>query len=223
LNKFDLVKRIEQFAPLETQEDWDNSGWLVCTDNKNITKIMLALTITDDIYNQAKKNNCDMIISHHPLFFIPLKYSDVNMYCAHTNVDKAIGGTTDTLIEELGFKVLKIEDEYIRIVKLKNRISTKNLTLKLREISPNLRYVNNSNITSIKTIGFCSGSGSEFIDKVNTDAFITGDLKFHLATESTKLIYDIGHFESEIHILKKFANILDCPVIYAKESSPFIY
>lgn len=223
MNKFDLVRKIEKFAPLETQDEWDNSGWLVCTPEKEVSKIMLALTITDDVYEQAKKQDCDIIISHHPLFFVPLKYCDINMYCAHTNMDKAQGGTTDTLIETIGLKVDRIEEEYVRIVELKSTISVEDFTNKLRTISLNLRYVNNTGINQIKTIGFCAGSGGEFADSVETDAFVTGDLKFHPALEYKKLVYDIGHFESEILILKKFAQILDTDVIYANENSPFIY
>lgn len=223
MNKFDLVKKIEQFAPLETQDDWDNSGWLVCTSTKEVSKIMLALTITDDIYEQAKNQNCDMIISHHPLFLIPLKYSDINMYCAHTNMDKANGGTTDTLIEALDLEVARIEDDYVRIVELDSPITVEDFEKKLRKISPNLRYTNNRNITEIKSIGFCAGSGSDFIETTETDAFVTGDLKFHPALEYKKLVFDIGHFESEILILKKFAQILETDVIYANESTPFIY
>ena len=223
MNKFDLVKKIEEVAPLETQDDWDNSGWLVCTKNKDVSKIMLALTITKDIYNQAKSQNCDMIISHHPLFFVPLEFADIDIYCAHTNMDKAIGGTTDTLIENLGYKVSRIENEYVRIVELERPITIEDLAKNLRKISPNLRYVNNTHVKTVKTIGFCAGSGSEFVDSVDTDAFVTGDLKFHPALEYTKPVFDLGHFESEILILKKFAQILDTKVVYANESSPFIY
>lgn len=223
MNKFDLTRKIEEFAPLETQDEWDNSGWLVCTQKKEVSKIMLALTITDNVYEQAKTKNCDMIISHHPLFFIPLKYSDIDMYCAHTNMDKANGGTTDTLIETLGLKVNRIEEEYVRVVELKTPVSVENFTDKLRKVSPHLRYVNNKHTSEIKTIGFCAGSGSDFIETVETDAFVTGDLKFHPSLEYSNLVYDIGHFESEILILKKFSQILDTDVIYADENSPFSY
>lgn len=223
MNKFDLIRKIEKFAPPETQESWDTSGWLVCTRNKDIQKVMLALTITDDIYEQAKQNNCDMIISHHPLFCVPLKYSDIDMYCAHTNLDKADGGTTDTLIKKLGFEPTETIEEFVRIVKLKNPITIKDLELRLRQISPNLRYVNNKNIQKISSIGFCAGAGSEFINTVDVDAFVTGDLKFHTALDSEIVIFDIGHYESEILILDVFKEILGIPVIYANECSPFIY
>ena len=223
MNKYSLVKKIEEFAPLDTQEKWDCSGWLVCTKNKEVSKIMLALTITDDIVEQAKKENCDMIVSHHPLFYVPINYSDIDIYCAHTNMDKANGGTTDTLIKTLGFKSSYTVEEFVRVVELKNQISVDELQTRLRKISPNLRYVNNKNTKFIKTIGFCAGSGSEFINDTNVDAFVTGDMKFHTAVDSNTVVFDIGHFESEILILDVFKEILDTNVVISKETSPFIY
>lgn len=223
MNKFDITTKLEKFAPPQTQEPWDCSGWAICTQRKDVSRVMLCLTITDDVYEQAKSNNCEMIVSHHPLFFVPLKYSDIDMYCMHTNLDKAQGGTTDTLIERLNYKVSETEDEFVRIVKLDKEIPLSQLEKDLRKISPNLRYTNNSNIKTVKTIGFCAGSGSEFANSCSADVFVTGDLKFHFATETKRPIFDIGHFESEILILDKLEKMIDTETIRAKESSPFIY
>ena len=82
--------------------------------------------------------------------------------------------------------------------------------------------MNNYNAKEVKTIGFCAGSGSEFIGQ--TDAFVTGDLKFHTAVEDKKVVFDIGHFESEIFapkLLKKITEVGENGVI-ADEKSPFI-
>lgn len=223
LDKFELVRRIEEFAPVETQDDWDMSGWLVCTTERQVSKIMLALTVTEDVYEQAKSQSCDIIISHHPLFMVPLRYADIDIYCAHTNLDKAIGGTTDTLVDALGFEVSEVVDEYVRIVELDDETGLDELTRRLRLVSPHLRYVNNSDISKVKTIGFCAGSGSEFVDRVNVDAFITGDLKFHNSIEYKNVVYDIGHFESEVLVLKTLERVLGIEVVYAKEASPFKY
>ena len=162
-----------------------------------------------------------MIISHHPLFFVPFEYKKINMYCAHTNLDRAEGGTTDLIIHELGF-IKTYNDDFVRVVELKNPISVEELKNKLLKISPKLRYVNNYNAKEVKTIGFCAGSGSEFIGQ--TDAFVTGDLKFHTAVEAKKVVFDIGHFESEIFapkLLKKITEVGEKGVI-ADEKSPFI-
>ncbi len=230
MNKYEIVRKIEEYAPLESQENWDCSGWGVnlgagvgVNNNINVNKILFALTVTDKIIEQAREKNCDMIISHHPLFYVPLDWKDINIYCAHTNLDKAEGGTTDRLIKELGFE--KTESyEFVRIVRLENPITVEELRKKLLKISPKLRYINNYDIKEIKSIGFCAGSGSEFIFETDTDAFVTGDLKFHTALDCRQVVFDIGHFESEIFaplILKEITGVEEKGVI-ADEKSPFI-
>ena len=224
MNKYDIVHKIEKFAPLDTQEKWDCSGWGVNVNiNCEVERILFALTVTDKIVKQAREKNCDMIISHHPLFYVPLEWKDINIYCAHTNLDKAEGGTTDRLIKELGFE--KTESfEFVRIVKLKEPITVEELKEKLLKISPKLRYINNYDKKTIQTIGFCAGSGSEFINEYDTDAFVTGDLKFHTALDTKNVVFDIGHFESEIFapkILKEVTEVGEKGII-ADEKSPFI-
>ena len=216
MDKYEIAKKIENFAPLELAESWDCSGWGVDSSVSEIEKVMLCLTVTDDIVKQAKGQNCQMIISHHPLFFVPLAWKDINIYSAHTNMDRAIG------LE----KSCNIGD-FTRLVKLDKEIDIKDFANLLKKISPNLRYVNNSNKQKIKQIAFCAGSGSEFIQEAfeyGADALVTGDLKFHTALDSPIILFDLGHFESEIMVLDVFEKILNSSVciIKAKEKSPFI-
>ncbi len=221
MNKYEIAKRIEEFAPLDTQEKWDASGWVVDLCEGEVNRILFALTVTDDIVKQAREKNCDMIISHHPLFFVPLEYKDINIYSAHTNLDRAEGGTSDLIIEKLGLKKTR-NDDFVRIVELETPITVEELKNMLLKISPKLRYVNNLGAKIVRTIGFCAGSGSEFIGE--TDAFVTGDLKYHTAVEANKVVFDIGHFESEIfapELLKKITGVGENGVI-ADEKSPFI-
>ena len=222
MDKYEIVKKIEAFAPLETQESWDCSGFCIDNKNQNTEKILFCLTVTDKIIAQARQKGCDMIISHHPLFYIPIEWKGINIYSAHTNLDLAEGGTTDILIKKLGFK--KTENQgFVRIVELETPITSEELRQKLLKISPNLRYVNNYNNTEVKKIGFCAGSGSEFVNETECDAFVTGDLKFHTALELNKLTFDIGHFESEIfapEILKEITKVGERGII-ADEKSPF--
>ena len=257
MNKYNIVRKIEEFAPLETQENWDCSGWVVDTSLQNfvqqsraiggangatsnlhlsdsnsaknllfrqgeeVSKILFALTVTDDVVRQAREKNCEMIISHHPLFCVPLEYGDIDIYCAHTNLDIAEGGTTDILIKKLGFQKTR-NDGFVRIVELDSPITVEELRERLLTISPKLRYVNNCGVKTIHSIGFCAGSGSEFIGE--TDAFVTGDLKFHTALDSKKVVFDIGHFESEVFVpelLKEITGVVERGII-ADEKSPFI-
>lgn len=222
MNKYEIVKCIEEFAPLEAQEAWDASGWVVDLPEAEVSKVMFALTVTENVLEQAVRNGCNMIISHHPMFFVPWKYRNINIYCAHTNLDKAIGGTTDKLIKSIHLEG-KVYNDFVRIVTLENEMSVEFLKLKLLPISPHLRVVNNKKVKTIKTIGFCAGSGSEFIPTTPCDAFVTGDLKYHTAVETDKVIYDIGHFESEILSVETLRDLcgLGEKGVLANEESPF--
>lgn len=242
MDKYEIVRRIENFAPLELVESWDCSGWLVETRQKEVEKIMLALTVTQDVINQALETDCDMIISHHPLFYLNCPFEldseslkpKIDIYCAHTNLDKAHGGTTDTLIDVLGLSNEKNKrcseldskfNNFLRYVEFKCNV--KDFAQKLFSISPNLRYVNNKQVEQIHKIVFCAGSGSDFIEEAQlngADAFVTGDIKFHTALDSEIVLFDIGHFESEILVLKVLEELInkDAEVIYAKENSPFL-
>lgn len=238
MEKSEIVRKIESFAPLETQEKWDCSGWLVETERKEVSKIMLCLTVTNDVVKQAKNQGCDMIISHHPLFkidfhseFVSESYKPIiDIYCAHTNLDKAKGGTTDTLIEKLGLSEcvnVSTGEEIQPFVRYINyETSVNDFLSKLKEISPNLRYVNNRGAKILKRIAFCAGSGSEFIQEAyenGADALVTGDVKFHTALDSPIVLFDVGHFESEILVLPVFKRIVGDYVgfLYADEKSPF--
>lgn len=224
MNKYEIVKKIETFAPPETQESWDSSGWIVDNGFSEVNKVLFALTITDKIYEQAITKNCDMIISHHPLFTVPLKYKDINMYCAHTNLDKAYGGTTDLLLKNLGY-VGEPYGDFVRVVEFEKEISIEYLKVKLMYISPKLRIVNNFDLKTLKKVGFCAGSGSEFISDTPCDAFVTGDIKFHTALGTDKILFDIGHFESEIFavkFLRELTGLSEREGLIADEKSPFI-
>ena len=183
---------------------------------------MIALTVTEDVYNQAMDKHCDMIISHHPLFFVPLNYSQIDIYCAHTNLDKSFGGTTDTFIEALGLTAHPIGD-FLRISD--NEISVKDLCSKIKKISPNARIVNNKNIQKISKIAFCSGSGMDLYNEAienDCDCFVTGDLKYHSAVESEIILVDAGHFDTEVLIKNVIRDLIkeNLEVIIANENSP---
>ena len=73
MDKYEISKRIEEFAPLEMAESWDTSGWVIDNQNSNdIAKVMLSLTPTEDVFQQALQEGCDMVVSHHPMFYLSL-------------------------------------------------------------------------------------------------------------------------------------------------------
>jgi len=230
MDKYEIIKNIENIAPIESAEAWDCVGFMVETPKIEVLKLMLCLTPTQDIINQARAQNCDMIISHHPLFYVPVEWCKIDIYSAHTNLDKASCGTTETLIDKLGLRkfVKPLEHKFLKGIDFGKSVAIEDFVSILKQVSPNLRYVNNNGREFVRKIAFCAGSGSEFISEAKElgfDTLVTGDLKFHTALDSEIVVFDIGHFESEIIVLPELAKLIGqgVEVVYADEKSPFIY
>lgn len=232
-----IIKRIEEFAPLSTMQKWDNSGWQINLGNKETEKVLLCLDVTPSIVDEAIEKHCDLILSHHPVFFNGIKVikspyiikaiqNNIQVYSAHTNLDIAQGGVSEYLAEKCGFTDLDTAFEFIKYKKLEKEENFSKLisTLKTMFSLPSIRVVNSKRKT-YSSIAFCSGSGADFInnlEEIGVDVFITGDLKHHQALNAGKMtIVDLGHFHSEKFVVDIFKNILkdeDVEIITAVEN-----
>ncbi len=246
INTSEIISEIENLAPVETAQSWDNSGWQIFLGKEETKKVMLCLTVTQNVISQALEHGCDLIISHHPVIFNPIKKitnntvsekiiieaikNDVQIYSAHTNLDIAKGGVNDILCERLGIDVIETRNEgFVKIAKLPELIDLDSFILKLK-ISLNvskIKIINPCDKKYIQTIAVCSGSGSSFADELkDVDAFITGDVKYHNALDVQNiLLIDAGHFETERIVLQSLKNLLEKitkDIVVAKEKEPWI-
>ena len=231
-----IIKRIEEFAPLNTMQKWDNSGWQINLGIEDTNRILLALDVTPSTVDEAINKKCDLILSHHPIFFNSIKtiespfiikaiQNNIQVYSAHTNLDIAQGGVSEYLAEKCGFTDLDTAFEFIKYKQFDEEKNFSKLISTLKTIFslPSVRVVNSQRKT-YKSIAFCSGSGAEYIqvlEKIGIDVFITGDLKHHQALNAKNMIIvDLGHFHSERFVVEIFENILkneDVEVIAAFE------
>ncbi len=219
-----IIKRIEEFAPLTTMQAWDNSGWQINLGIEDTKKILVALDVTPSTVDEAIDKKCDLILSHHPVFFTSIKsihspyiikaiQNNIQIYSAHTNLDIAQGGVSEYLAEKCGFKDLDTAFEFIKYKQFRKEENFSKLISTLKTIFslPSVRVVNSKRKT-YRSIAFCSGSGAEYIqdlEKIGIDVFITGDLKHHQALNANKMtIIDLGHFHSEKIVVEIFENLL---------------
>jgi dinuclear metal center YbgI/SA1388 family protein len=126
----DIIEVMEEIAPASLAQDGDKIGLQVGHQDWHIDKIWVALDPTDGIVAEACRQGVSLLITHHPLIFYPLTAVDletptgsiiqaalqkkVAIFCAHTNLDSAVGGVNDTLAERLGLQdttVLKPSDQ----------------------------------------------------------------------------------------------------------------
>ncbi len=114
----ELINILQQIAPEALAEDWDNVGLLVGKPSQPIHKVLLALDPSPTLVNDAVANDCDLILTHHPIIFRPLKslrtdhptgqfiaqalQHNIAVIGCHTNLDAAVGGVSDVLAQGLG-------------------------------------------------------------------------------------------------------------------------
>ena len=115
----DFITWYEKLVPLELQEDFDNSGIQFGNLNREINKILISLDLDDNCLNRAIREKYDLIFTHHPAIFHPLKNiieqknsvntrlisaikNEICIYSSHTNLDSVEFGVSDALAKQLG-------------------------------------------------------------------------------------------------------------------------
>ncbi len=114
----DVICLIEKRIPLRWAEDWDNPGLQVGDPGSEISKIGIALDVSEETVSKASERGCSLLVSHHPIIFRPLRNiipdrpaaravvsaikNGVALYAAHTNWDSSPEGVNFTLAELLG-------------------------------------------------------------------------------------------------------------------------
>jgi len=212
---------LNQIAPLDIQDDWDNSGMQVCTGHKDIKKILIALEINNAVIDEAIAIKADMILTHHPLLFegvkkicpcspcgeyiIKLVKNDIAVYASHTPFDKIKDGNNEYFLKELGLKGIKKINDYVRVGSLERTITLSSFAKKVAKFSScegMIRVVGEPN-KKIKKVGICTGAGADMYKDAKdagADVFITGDIKHHLAQNAKDegmCLIDALHYGTE--------------------------
>lgn len=120
----EVIKRLEALAPQSFACEWDNVGLLAGWEDKEVRRVLIALDATDEVIGQGKELGVDLLLTHHPLIFRPLKAvndgdfisrrilrligAGMNYYAMHTNFDAAPGGMADAAAGRLGLLSQKV-------------------------------------------------------------------------------------------------------------------
>ena len=224
----DIIKVIEEFAPLSVQEGWDNSGLCVGSPEDEVTSVLLALDCTPDLVDEAVACGADMIVTHHPLIFSGLKKispddmvgeavikavrAGISIYAAHTNADKVLAGVSGAMAARLGLENVTIldqdgEDTGLGVVgDLPEPLSAEQALALVKERF-SLEMLKSSKPVEgmVSRVAMCGGSGGSLIAaarKSGAQLYISGDISYHnFFTPDGFMIMDIGHYESEIDIV----------------------
>ncbi len=215
----DIFCYTESFAPISTQGDFDNSGLLVGDKEREVKKVLLALDITHEVIEEAVSINAELIISHHPVIFSPLKSLDSNSIpyllarnniaalCLHTNLDRASDtGVNICLAKKLGLTDIELfAEDFIAIGHLNtlDKISVKDFALSVKEklCCEGVEYILGEN--KISRVAVSSGAGGDGFSRakeLSADVLLTGECKHHELLEAHSMgmpVIVAGHFHTE--------------------------
>ncbi len=120
----DMARLMEEIAPSVLAEDWDNCGLQVGRWEQPVQTVWVALDPSPEVITAACEEGVDLLITHHPLLFRPLKSVDfsrmpgralemaafkgLSVFSAHTNLDSATGGLNDICADRLGLKERRV-------------------------------------------------------------------------------------------------------------------
>ena len=204
----DIVTFLETLAPRNTAEDWDNVGLLCGSSAAPVTKILVALDPFSSVCQEAAQLGAELIVTHHPLIFSPLKSvtdassvgqcfhtllkNGISAINAHTNLDMAPGGVNDVLAQALGLEDITVPyplglDANGRAYGLLRTGTVASQPLddflsrvKERLGCPGLRYADGGKPVHRVAVGG-GACGSEWLQAVQAgcDTFVTADVKYN--------------------------------------------
>ncbi len=234
----DITDVIERFAPLAYQESYDNAGLIVGRPDDEVRQALLAVDVTDEVLDEAEREGCDLVITHHPIVFHPLKRFNsadmvqrcverairrgIALYACHTNLDSAPGGMSWRLAALLGIGELSVLQPsegdpragFGVVGELPEPLPTVEFLRRMQQ-RLGVKVVRHSDLVSeqVRRIALCTGAGASLMAdarRAGADLYVTADLKYNdfMFPDGEFVVADIGHFESEYCAIELLFEVL---------------
>ncbi len=213
----ELCQWVHARAPFDTQEDFDNAGFLVGDPDAEVTGVLFAMDVTDKLLDEARQLSCNLLITHHPMMFharrrlttedregrllMRMVQENMHLIAAHTNLDQAPGGINDVLAQTLGLSEIAGEG-YIRTGTLPYPMDADTLATHLADcLHTAVRVMGHCPARTITRLGVASGAGGDMWRECGAiDGFVSGEIRHHEALDMNAegiVAFECGHFATE--------------------------
>lgn len=215
-----LNEKIPPFLSCE----WDNDGLMCCPDpEREVRRVLVALDITAKVAQGAILGGYDVVVSHHPLVFRPLRAVNptnpvakkvIDLLCAgvaamsfHTRLDAVTGGVNDALAQKLGLSDVEPFGEngeaMGRIGTLPTPMSASDFARLLKQATGTGQVLLSDAGRRVFRVALLGGSGSDGVRAAiaaGADTYVSGELGHHQLTDAPELGINLlagGHFHTE--------------------------
>lgn len=226
---YDIYDFLDAKYDFSSALSYDNVGLLVGDGREKVTGVLVCLDLTDEAISEAVNCGANLIITHHPVIFDPLKSvteqtlvyrlirNGISVISVHTNLDQADGGVNDVLCQKAGLinveKVADHEGFLYRIGELAKPMTADEFAKAVSDsLDYPVKYVGTN--SHVKRVAVCSGSGGSMLYEVaeqGIDAYLTADIKHDVFMDAHAMgiaLFDAGHFGTEDIIVKPLAEEL---------------
>ena len=239
----EIFSKMKEIAPLELCEDWDNSGLLINMEN-DVHKVLLVLDVTHETIDRAERENCEMIISHHPVIFRGIKkmnkrdivtrliQNNISVISMHTNLDAADGGVNDALARKLGVVNVEHFANIGRMGEIKPAMISDFANIVSKELNAHVKFVDTQKIAKrVALIGGSAGGYWKDAMKAGCDVFITGEASHHDGCDAMAAgmgLIVAGHYSTEVIVLESLKEKLmkllpECKFVVEKGKDPYVF
>ncbi len=193
----DITNFLETIAPKGLQENYDNVGLLTGSTEWKCTGVLTTLDATEAIVLEAVRNNCNLIVAHHPIIFGGLKKingknyvekavitaikNDIAIYAIHTNLDNVIEGVNGKMADKLGLinrEILLPKQNTLK------KLETYVPTAHLQKIRESIFKAGGGQVGNYSDCSFASSGEGTFKGAEGTDPFVGTPGKLHTEPES---------------------------------------
>lgn len=231
----ELYQFLNERIPTSLSCEWDNDGLMCCPDgDRQVGRVLVALDITEEIVRAALEGIYDVVLSHHPLIFQPLRALNENdpvakkVICLllggvtamsfHTRLDAVEGGVNDTLAAALGLSDVIPFGEGGETI---GRIGTLPEPEEIRDFAQRVKSATHAPTVQVSDAGVkahrvavLGGGGSSDVEAARAagaDTYVTGELKHNQLTDAPDRGMNLiaaGHFYTEDLICRRLAELV---------------
>ena len=236
MNIRELYNYLDEIIPSDLSCAGDNDGLLCCPDpDREVRRVLVALDVTNEVVDEAVEGGFDLIVSHHPVIFRPLKsldYDDgssgklirliragISVMSFHTRLDAVDGGVNDILADMLGLEDVRpfgVGGELLgRVGRLERPMTLDDFARRVKSAlgAPGVLVAGCGR--TVSTVALLGGSGKDDIiaaKETGADTYLSGRIGYHemmAADEIDMNLIEAGHFYTEDPVCDRLAELIE--------------
>ena len=200
LRVLDILETLDKLAPISAKLEFDNAGFIAGDGEAPVSRVLLCMDVTMPVIEEAKEKDCQLIVSHHPLFFKLPKFLRADCFETAKAARllryglSAIGMHTNLDLWRMG-ELAAPMDASAFARQVKGQLGCEGVKV----------YDAGRPVHKVAVVG---GSGGSYVGAAleqGCDTLVTADIKHHqwLEAEERHLnLLDAGHYHTERPVLR---------------------